>query len=52
MTKKTLNNKLYLAETSNVTGYRTLIERAYEELREDIVNGKLKEEEITNIVCI
>jgi DNA-binding GntR family transcriptional regulator len=41
VTKKTLNNKLYLAETSNVTGYRTLIERAYQELREDIVNGKL-----------
>ena len=41
MTKKSLTNVLPFTVTSNVTGYRTLIERAYEELREDIVNGKL-----------
>ena len=41
MTKKSLINVLPFTVTSNVTGYRTLIERAYEELREDIVNGKL-----------
>ena len=41
MTKKSLHNVLPETVTSNVTGYRTLIERAYEELREDIVNGKL-----------
>lgn len=41
MAKKSLQSFNLKADTSNDPGYRTLIERAYEELREDILTGRL-----------
>ncbi len=41
MAKKSLNDSLYVSEASAGTGYRTLIERTYEDLREDIVSGRI-----------
>jgi DNA-binding GntR family transcriptional regulator len=39
--KKSLHSLNLAADSSNEPGYRTLIERAYEELREDILTGRL-----------
>lgn len=41
MAKKSLQSFNLTADSSNDPGYRTLIERAYEELREDILTGRL-----------
>ncbi len=41
MAKKSLHSLNLAADSSNEPGYRTLIERAYEELREDILTGRL-----------
>jgi DNA-binding GntR family transcriptional regulator len=39
--KKSLHSASSTLSTTNTKGYRTLIERAYEQLREDIVSGQL-----------
>ena len=41
MAKKSLHDSLAQADATDGSGFRTLIERTYEELREDIVSGKL-----------
>ncbi len=41
MAKKSLNVSQYQSDASAGSGYRTLIERTYEELREDIVSGRI-----------
>ncbi len=41
MAKKSLNDPLAQADATDGSGFRTLIERTYEELREDIVSGRL-----------
>ena len=41
MAKKSLQSWNLAADSSNEPGYRTLIERAYEDLREDILTGRL-----------